>query len=87
MWRDLPLSEGVRHGRLSFCHRHWLAFTELMHLHPRCEELLRQRRHVGLGAPYRNAAAIVTTAVDGMVTAAPRYLLITIQSFITMKWN
>ena len=58
-----------------------------MHLHPCCEELLSERRHVGLGAPDRNAAAIVTTAIAGMVTAAIRYLLITIQSFITMKWN
>ena len=75
----------MRHGRLSFCHRHRLAFAELMHLHPRCKELLRERRHVGLGAPDRNAAAVVATAVAGMVAAALRYVLITIQSFITMK--
>ncbi len=51
-----------------------------MHLHPRCEELLRERRHVGLGAPDRNAAAIVTAAIAGMVTATIRYLLITLHS-------
>ena len=58
-----------------------------MHLHPRCEELPRERRHVGLGAPDRNAAAFVTAAIAGMVTATIRYLLISLQSFTTMKWN
>ena len=58
-----------------------------MHLHARCKELLRERRHVSLGAPDRYAAAIVATAVAGMVTATIRYLLITLQSFTTMKRN
>ena len=58
-----------------------------MHLHPRCVELLSESRHVGLGAPHRNAAAIVATAVAGMVTAALRYVLITLQSFTTVRWD
>jgi hypothetical protein len=62
---DLPSDERLRDGRLSLGHRHLLPFLELLHLHPRGEDLAHERRHVGLRATECYAAAtVVEVLVD-----------------------
>ena len=92
--RDLPSIWWLGDGQLPFSHRHLLTNLQLLYLRPRGEELARERRHVGLGAPECDAASIfliVITAVvadifKDVVTDVPILFISTvIHSFKTMN--